>query len=549
MSTAERTTTLILAAMASAYFLLLLLPSLSPHYGFYSDELYYLACADRLAFGFVDHPPLFPLVLRLHRELFGDSLVALRVLPTAAGALTTFLTGWMAGRLGGGRFAQVLAALATMVSGGSLVLFSWFSVNCLEILVWTGACWVLLERCRSDELRLWVALGAVLGLALLNKHTSAVLIAGLGVAIAATPLRRDLRGPWPWIGALVALGLFSPNLFWQAAHGWPSLAFYREVAAANLATSPLTVLAGQVETQNPATLPVWACGAYYFLRSPDARRYRALGWLFVIVLAIAMVGGQSRPDRIAGIFPLVFAGGAVFLERVRRPRASPLRRLWNTYTLPAFMVATGVAAATLVLPVLPPPTLARHPLYDADEGSGWRTEYGRNEIPYHLGNRTHWKAFVSKVAEVYRGLSPPQSAQTLLLADYFGHAGALEYYGREHGLPAVYSPHTGYYLWGPPPGEPETLISIGIDEALLRASFEDVRVAAVFRCSYCPPWVDDLPIHVASRPRRAISELWRNLGRIGGMSRRERLLREQESRRSPGATGESSSRGSVREPS
>jgi hypothetical protein len=517
---------MVLAAMTAGFFLFLLLPSLSPHYGFYSDELYYLACADHLAFGYIDQPPFFVFVLRLHRELFGDSLVALRMLPAATAALMAFLTGWMARRMGGGTFAQVLAALAVMVSPQFLVISGFFSVNCLEPLLWTAASGILLERCRSTEPRLWLALGAVLGFSLATKHTTAVLIAGVAAATLLGPLRRDLLGRWPWLGALAALLIVSPNLYWQVTHDWVSLDFYRSLAEDNIPTSALAQIGRQIVIQNPATLLIWASGILFFLASPRGRRFRPLGWLFLTVLALAMIGGQSRTDRIAGAFPVVFAGGAVLLEATRRSDAGRLRRIWNTYTLPSLMLAIGLAASTLFLPILPPDVLMNHPL---NQGDDFRPQVGAKRLPYILGNRTHWKSLVAEVEGVYRGLDPKQRDEAIILTDYFGHAGAIEYYRREPERPPVYSIHTNYFLWGPPDGSPDPVIAIGIDETFLRANFESVSVEATFRCTYCPPWQDELPIHVASSPRRPISELWRELGERGGMDRRRRLLRAQES--------------------
>jgi 4-amino-4-deoxy-L-arabinose transferase-like glycosyltransferase len=512
------------AALAAAFGVLLVLPSLSPHYGFYSDELYYLACTKRLALGYVDQPPLFVFVLRLHRELFGDSLVALRLLPAAAGALTVFLTGWMARRMGGGLFAQVLATLAAMVSFNSLVMFSLFTVNCLEILLWTIAAWLLVELCRSREPRLWAALGVVLGLSFLNKHTVFILIAGLAGATLLSTLRRDLLSGWPWLGALAFALLAAPNVYWQVVNDWPSLEHYRRLAELNLPTGPLDVLLQQILAQNPLTLPIWAGGVFFFLRSSRGRRFRPLGWLFATVLALAIVGGQSRADRIGGVYPAVFAGGAVLLEATRRADGVRLRRVWNTYTLPALMLGMGLFAATVLLPILPPDVLMHHPLYSGEQG--WRPDVGTNRIPYHLGNRTHWEAFVARVAEVHRDIAPEQRAGAIILADYFGHAGAIEYYGRDAGLPPVYSPMAGYFLWGPPEGSPETVISIGIQESFVRANFEGVRLAAIFRCTFCPPVVNELPIYVASSPKRPFAELWPEIRRLE--DRRARMLRAQE---------------------
>lgn len=520
----ERHTGRAIVVMAAVFFLVLLLPALLPYYELVSDELYYLACANRLALGYVDHPPLFVFVLRVHRDLFGDSLFALRMLPAATGALTAFVAGWMAGRLGGARYAQVLATLAVMVSGISLAMFSWFSVNCLELFLWTASTWILLELCRSRDGRLWLILGVTLGLGFLAKHTTAILAAGVAATTMVSTLRRDLSSRWPWLGGIAFAIVIAPNIAWQIANDWPSLAFYRSVAAENIRLSPLDVLLQQVLVNNPATVPLWAGGVVFFLATDRGQAFRPLGWLFLVVLAIGLCGGQGKPYRISGIFPVVFAGGAVLVEAIRVPSTTGLKRLWNTYALPAVMVTCGFVIATLALPVVPPDLLMRHPLY---AGEQWRREPGPKRIPYILGMATHQKAFVDEVANVYLSLPPPERHGAIILTDFFGHAGAVEYYGPRYGLPPVYSPHANFYLWGPPEGSPPAVIAVGIDETLLRAHFEQVRVASVFHCAYCPAWQDDLPIHVATGPRKPFAHLWRELGRVGGMDRHRRLLRAE----------------------
>ncbi len=530
MTMSDQRSTLVLSAMAVVFFFVLLLPSLSPHYGFYSDELYYLACADRLDMGYVDHPPLFVFMLRLQREIFGDSLFALRMLPAAAGAVCAFLAGWMARRMGGGSYAQILATLAVMVSPVSLLMFSFFTVNCSAILLWTTTSWILLELCRSRQPRLWLVLGCVLGLAFLNKHTAVVPIAGVAIATALSPLRRDLAGPWPWIGALLAALIVSPNLYWQVTNDWPSLAFYAGVEDSRYTASVLEQITVQIMAQNPASFVIWAGGIFFFLRSPGGLRFRALGWLVLVGLAAAILGGSKLPYRVAGVFPLAFAGGAVWLEAALQTDAKWLGRTLFGYALPAIMLAIGLFVATFALPILPPDTLEHHPLYDASEGGDFRPEIGTNRIPYHLGNRTHWRAFVERVEQVYADLDREQEGDVIILADYFGHAGALEHYARER-LPPVYSPMTGYFLWGPPEDEPRIVISIGIDEAFLLANFEHVRVADTFRCRFCPPVVNDLPIYLAHSPRRRFLDLWPEIGELD--DRRTRLLRAQQARSTP----------------
>jgi hypothetical protein len=405
-------------------------------------------------------------------------------------------------------------------------MFSFFTVNTTAILLWTVASWILLELCRSRDPRLWLPLGAALGLALLNKHTAVVPVAGVAVATLLTPLRRDLATRWPWLGALVGVSILSPNLYWQLANDWVSFAFYSSVEESRFTASAWQQIQLQILAQNPASFPIWAGGAWFFLVSPRGLRFRALGWLFATGLFLAIIGGSMLPYRIAGVFPAAFAGGAVLLESIRRTDVGTARRIWNTWTLPAIMLLIGAASATHLMPILPPEQLARHPLNDAiGKRASYRAEIGRNQIPYHLGNRTHWEAFVAEIEAVVARLSPEERRDAIILADYFGHAGALEHYAGER-LPPVYSPMTGYFLWGPPEGSPRTVVSIGVDERFVRTQFERPRVVAVFRCSFCPPVVSELPIYVTGPPKRPFVELWPEIGALD--RRRTRMLRAQQ---------------------
>src|SRR4029077_16046895 len=83
-------------------------------YGFFRDELYYIACSHHLAFGYIDQPPLIALAAWCARHLFGDSLVGYRILPVLAGGATVFGAGLLARELGGGRLSQFVACLAIL---------------------------------------------------------------------------------------------------------------------------------------------------------------------------------------------------------------------------------------------------------------------------------------------------------------------------------------------------------------------------------------------------------------------------------------------------
>src|SRR6185295_17060458 len=196
-------------------------------YGWFRDEFYYVACAARLDWGYVDHPPLSIAVMALVRLLFGDSLVAFRLVAALIGAATVYFTGRLARDLGGGRFAQALAGFAALVAPVFLGVSRFYSMNVLDLLLWTLAALALVAALRGDRAREWVVLGVVVGLGLLNKISLLWFIAGLFIGFLLTPYRRRLATPGPWIAGAIATALFVPHVVWQIAHGWPTLEFMR----------------------------------------------------------------------------------------------------------------------------------------------------------------------------------------------------------------------------------------------------------------------------------------------------------------------------------
>lgn len=507
-----------LLALATAFAAVEFLPAFGGPYGYFLDEFYYLACAKRLAFGYVDHPPLAPWILRANVALLGDSIPALRLLPALAGGAMVFLCGWMAWRMGGGAWAQGVAALCVVVAPIPLLLFGFFSMNAFDLLLWSGAGCLLIELCRcSGDGRLWAPLGLLLGLAFENKHTSGLLAGALVLATLLTPLRRHLGERWLWIGAALALALAAPNLAWQAANGWPSLEFYENLdRESNIPVSALAVFGDQVAVQNPATFPVWAAGLV-LLFSARGRRYRAAGWVFAAVFVVFRLAGKSRPDRIAGAYPLVFSAGAIALEAL-----SAERRRWIRAALPAALIAVGALFAPLVLP-FPPDWMAAHPLAAGTNDA--RREVGVPRLPLPFSHRLGSEEFVDAVAGVFRSLEPGEQRQAILLAGDFAHAGALEHFGPRRGLPPVFSPHNSYYLWGPEPGAaPAVVIAMALDERVLREAYDEVEEAAVYHCRDCMGWRDNLSIWVARRPRGTLGELWPRIRRIGLPTRKLLML-------------------------
>jgi len=503
-----RSANTLLITLGAAYFLIQWLPCLWGKYGYFSDELYYLACSGRLAAGYVDHPPLSIFLLHIVRAVIGESLPVLRLVPAAAGSVLVVLVGLLARRLGAGMWGQGVAAAAVMVSPIYQVIFSFYSMNAFVLLFWAACYWILLEIEQKNRPRLWLAVGVVAGLGLLNKHTMVLFAFGLAVGLILSPARRHLRGRWLWLGLASALIILSPNLIWQAAHGWPSVEFYRNADTfKNVVTPAYQVLIDQILFMNPAAFPIWVAGLVFLLRKPEDGRYRHLGWMFLALLALMLIAQKSRPDRIAGGYIILFAGGGAALQGV----ASQKGWRWIRYTIPVLLLVWGVALAPLGLPVLSPPATAA---YVTRLGIDPRIEQGegkRAQLPQWFTARLGWEEFVQDVEDAISEIGPAAPGEMIIFVPSYGHAGAIELFGRERGLPPVYSGHNTYFLWGPPDDGTEEYLVVGFNAGDMENVFGKFRLVRVHHCDWCMPWRDAMPIWFARDPVRPISRLWPEL--------------------------------------
>jgi len=505
----NRTINLVLAGLALAYFLLEWVPGFAGDYGYFIDEFYYVACTRHLALGYVDHPPLSILLLRLVRAVMGDSLPALRVLPSLAGATTVLLTGLLARRLGANAFGQAMAAGAVMVSGIYQVLFGFYSMNSLSILLWLLCFWILVEIERRGEPRLWILFGAAAGLALENKHTFLLLPLGMAVGLLFTRARRHLACRWLWIGCAAAVALFLPNLLWQATHGWPSIEFYRNADVyKNVPTPPHQVLLQQVLFMNPGSFPIWLAGLFFFLVSAKGRPFRHLGWIYIVLLALMLIGRKSRPDRIAEAYTILLAGGGAYLGAL----AGSGRRRWLRPALPAVLLLFGAPLAPLTLPLLPPRAASS---YAAALGLVPQIEKGKGKqtaLPQWLADRCGWEKLVDDVEAAAGKIDPTERGQAVILAPSYGQAGAIELLGRGRDLPPVYATQNSYFHWGPPPDSVRVAFVLGpFDEELVRHLARDVELAGVHECDWCMPWRNGVPIWLAREPSVPLREVWPRL--------------------------------------
>ena len=474
-------------------------------YGWFRDELYYVACAMHLDWGYVDHPPLSIAVLALVRAVFGDSLVAIRLVAALANGAAIYLTCRLTRDLGGDRFAQALAGFAALVTPVFLGLSRFYSMNVLDLLLWTLAALALVAALRGGRTRDWAVLGVMVGLGLLNKISFLWFIAGLFLGLIVTPHRRRLATPGPWIAGAIAAVLFAPHVAWQIAHGWPTLEFMRNATAHKMvAVSISDFVLGQFRVMGPGNLLVYLPGLLFALFAWDARSWRILGILFLAVAGVLIAAGTGRPSYLAVAYPMLFALGGLAWEQwtaSRRALRSLLVAAVALFTLPLLPLA---------LPILPVETFIR---YQSALGLAPSTEE-RKEIgplPQGYADMFGWPELVEAVAKASERLSPEERRKAVVFGQNYGEAAAVEVLGRGRGLPRVISGHNGYWLWGPGDWDGEVMIIIGGDAPDNAAYFESVEIVGVWNHPYAMPYERGLDISIARRFKPPLASAWEGL--------------------------------------
>lgn len=474
-------------------------------YGYFRDEFYYLACADHMAWGYVDHPPLSIALLWTVRHTLGGSLPAIRFLPAIAGALTVLLTGLIARRLGGGRFSQTLAMACALVAPEYLSINSVFSMNSFDLLFWTASALVLVRLLQQDRLAPWLALGVLLGLGLLNKTSVLWLGFGLGAGLVLT--RRDLlRRRGPWLAAAVAALLFTPHVFWEIQTGWPTLEFIRNATADKMAgVTPLGFAMSQIVNQHPLTTPVWVAGLLFCLLTGAGKRFRSLGIIYVTVFILLVVNQKSRAGYLAPAYPMLWAAGATFLEGV--VQATRWRAAFVTLVL-----AGGALTAPLAMPILPvEDRIAYARALGRTPSTEERKEVGA--LPQFFADMHGWNETVDAVARAYGSLAPEDRAQVGIFTSNYGEAGAVDLLGRPHGLPRAASGHNNYWLWGPGDSTGEVVIMLlpATARPRLEEAFASVEVVEIIECDHCMPYENHRPVFLCRRPRVPLAQMWPRL--------------------------------------
>ena len=462
--------------------------AVSDRYGFQQDELYFLVASHHLAFGYVDQPPLAVLLART-TDIFGVHPTAIRILPALAGGTIIVIAAKLAALFGAGRGGRALAALATASAPVTLGATHIGNTTPYDLLAWAVVLLCVATALLRDRPRWWLGAGAAAGAGLENEYLVLTLIGALVVGILVTSAhRRVLATPWPWAGGVIALAIWTPNLVWQTAHGWPQLTMANALHQQNTSTANyIAGLPGQLVYAGLLGIPLVIAGFIRLYRN-DELRFLGIAATLVVVYVLAWVPGKVYYSD--GMLPAVIAAGSVsaghWLARARRPR---LRQ--------GIVAAGAVLGIVLIvpntLPVLPLAALHKVPPdKTVNDSIGW---------PQLTA------AVAAQNTALTRAGQPPTSIYTIAYAE----AGALDLYGGPYHLPPVISAHNSFWMWGP--GDASDTRVLVVDALRqLRPYFASCRQLAVFN----PPdqvqsdW-NNIAIGVCTGPVASWQALWPHL--------------------------------------
>ena len=331
-----------------------------------------------------------------------------------------------------------------------------------------------------------------------NKYSVAFFVLGVVAGLMATSERRFLKTRQFWLGGLAAGLIFLPNLIWLIRHDFPFLRIMRNVHTYGGVTwfaDPLAFMQSQIIVLNPVLLPLWVGGLTWLLFSRDGSRYRTLGFAYLVMLVMFIVLG-GREYYLAPAYPMLFAAGAVSFERLARDRWAWARPAYVTATLMA-----GVLAALLAAPLLPVHTYIRLTHRAAIPG---RDPVG-GPLPQYFADEFGWEDMTREVARAYNSLPPPQRSVTAILADNYGEAAALDFFGPKYGLPKAICPHQSYWMWGPRNYSGDSILMLGndFDETLFRS----VKLAGHVSNPYSRPQ-EQFDLFICRGLKTPLRELW-----------------------------------------
>jgi Dolichyl-phosphate-mannose-protein mannosyltransferase len=476
-----------LAVAAIAAFSFALHMFVNGRYGYFRDEFDYIICGNHPAWGYVDQPPLVPILSRLFRAIFGDSLRSIRLMPALSHSALIMLAGLITRELGGKRFAVILSVITILIapiylSGGSLL-----TSNCdLEVLLWTGCLYCAILAAKRDQPRYWLWFGVIAGIGLEEKYSILVLGFAVVVGLLLTKQRKFLLSKWMWLGGAVALLIFLPNLIWNVNNHWPFVELMRNIKAEgrDVVLSPWQYFSQQILLIHPLSALMWITGVIAFFVAQRFRPLRFLGWTYLASFA-AFVILRGKNYYLAPIYPVYLAAGCVVIDdaidSIRHPSLKWTKLKLIKPVLAVLLLAGGAILAPLALPILPVEQFITYMQRLPIKLPRSEHSHMRAVLPQHYADQFGWNEIVDEVVVAWNKIPVDERKDCGVFAQDYGQAGAIDFLGPKFGLPPALSGHQSWWLWGPRGYSGNCLIVLDDDRETLETLFEHVDLVGTSR--------------------------------------------------------------------
>jgi hypothetical protein len=466
------------------------------NYELQRDAFMYIDLGNHLAWGYHSVPPSIAVFANISRFLLGDTTFAVRFFPAILGVLSIMLIGIMVKEAGGGKWAQFFACLAFLAAPAFLRSNTLFQPVSFNQFYWLLLAFLIFRLIRTNKPVYWYLIGLVAGLAFLNKYSIVFYLFGIIAGIVLTPLRGWLRKPQPYIAVAIAALIALPNLIWQIHHHWPVINHMKELAETQLVHVRVDIfLMEQIMMFLPVFF-IWVLGLIFVAFLKDGRSYRAFAWIYLAVVILLIIL-RGKHYYTIGLYSSLFVFGGLFIERFLVGKLGFVK-----YIFIFLILGISVVALPISLPILKPEAFIQfYKSMGREKSERW--EDGQYyDLPQDYADMIGWEELSRIVGETYQKLTPEQQQRCVILANNYGEAGSVNFYGTKYGLPQVISFNDSYIFWAPESIDAETLIKIGDSDNL-----EDLfhRVEIVGRISTPHARQEGTPVYLCTDPKTDIN--------------------------------------------
>lgn len=415
-------------------------------YGIFRDEYYYLAMSENLDFGYLDVPPLAPFLLAIVRLFLNVSYFSLHLLPVITGCLIIYISYQIVKKFNGGLFAITLTLICITLAPQFIAINSTFSYDSFDVLFWILVLYSIVLLIKNEDKKYWIYFGVFAGLGLLSKITILYLGFAIFLALLLTKNRTHLLKKQFWIGGLIAFIMIMPYIIWQISKDMIVIDYYKNYSSGKTSgINAFDFLMNHIITLNPLTLPVWTLGIWYFLFNKEGKKYNIIGITFIIVSILCLIT-KTKYYLLSPVFPVLFAGGAIFIESIILNYKKIYINLLAGFYIINILIA-GIFILPLARPIISIENFIKYSnLLNLSKQVKFEN-HQLNELPQFFADRFGWEEMAIKIINAYNSLTEEEKSKCVIIVSNYGEAGAIEYYGKKYKLPKPVSGHLQYYIW------------------------------------------------------------------------------------------------------